>query len=299
MTRKSRLVLTRGIPASGKTTWAKEWVAEAPETRLRLNRDDLRQMLHGRRYGLTFHQEEAITKIQRDTARDALARGIDVVIDDTNLRARFVREWMTLSDVVEFEDFPVALDDALFRDREREHPVGEDVIRTFHKKFIQGGYLPPIPEAPAAADPGRRYEPDPALDQAFIFDIDGTLAHITEGGRSPYDGDRVCEDVVDEPVAQLLKHLEMTYRIVIMSGRDEQYRAATEQWLVDNFIPYDSLHMRPAGDQRKDHVVKLELFDEHVRNTYNVLGVFDDRNRVVEGWRGIGLKTYQVAEGNF
>jgi hypothetical protein len=45
--------------------------------------------------------------------------------------------------------------------------------------------------------------------------------------------------------------------------------------------------------------VKLELFDRHVRGAFDVQGVFDDRNRVVEMWRSIGLKCFHVQEGNF
>lgn len=294
---KPQLILTRGIPASGKTTWAKAWVEEDPERRIRLNRDDLRQMLHGKRHGLTYAQEQGITEIQRATARDALARGVSVVVDDTNLRARFAREWMALHPVT-FQDFEISLEVALVQNMRREHPVAPDVVKSFYDRFTRRGFLPAPPE-PDEQQHGATYVPDWDLDQAYIFDIDGTLAHIVPGGRSPYDGHRVGEDTVDEHVAGLLRHLEATYHVVIMSGRDETHRAITERWLLDNAIPYDELHMRPAGDTRKDHVVKAELFDQHIRHRFNVLGVFDDRNRVVAGWRGMGLTTYQVAEGNF
>ena len=39
------LHLTRGIPGSGKSTFAKQWVQEDPEGRVRINRDDLRGMM--------------------------------------------------------------------------------------------------------------------------------------------------------------------------------------------------------------------------------------------------------------
>jgi hypothetical protein len=84
-----------------------------------------------------------------------------------------------------------------------------------------------------------------------------------------------------------------------MSGRSDEYRTVTGRWLIDNALPVDGLYMRAAGDHRKDSVVKHELFDKHIRSTYNVLGVFDDRNQVVEMWRAIGLTVFQVADGNF
>lgn len=296
----SELIITRGIPASGKTTWAKAWVTEAPATRLRVNRDDLRRMLYGVSYGLDYKAEQGITRHQQAIVKDALANGVDVVIDDTNLRARFVKAWFAFSENVRFVDFKISAEDAVLRDSTREHSVGAEVIRSFAAKFLRKGELPPVPERPeTVVEVVQQYEPDDNLDPAVIFDIDGTLAHIREGGRSPYDGTRVHEDTVDVAVARMLNQLDGLNRIIIMSGRDAKYRPETEKWLRDNNIRYDEFYMRPEGDVRKDHVVKLELFDAHVRDRFAVHAVFDDRNRVVEMWRSIGLKCMQVQEGNF
>lgn len=38
-----KLILCRGIQGSGKTTWAKQYCKEHPNT-IRVNRDDIRQM---------------------------------------------------------------------------------------------------------------------------------------------------------------------------------------------------------------------------------------------------------------
>ena len=59
------------------------------------------------------------------------------------------------------------------------------------------------------------------------------------------------------------------------------------------------LFMRASGDTRKDEIVKLELFDAHVRGKYDVRLVLDDRDRVVRMWRSIGLTCLQVADGEF
>lgn len=294
------LILTRGIPASGKTSWAKAWVAESPSTRLRVNRDDLRRMLHGVSFGLTFGQEENITAVQQVIVRDAIATGKSVVVDDMNLRARYAKGWFKFADDVWFQDFPVETEEAVARDAQREHSVGADVIRSIASKFTREGVIVPAPirESGEHLD-APLYIPDLALDPAYIVDVDGTLAHIPAGGRSPYDGARVHEDTLDEAVAAVVATLGTENQIIIMSGRDEEFREATEAWLIANGVHFDALFMRPAGDRRKDHIVKLELFDAHVRNRYNVKGVFDDRNRVVEMWRSIGLKCFHVQEGNF
>lgn len=293
-----KLILTRGIPGSGKSTWAKAWVQENPEGRVRVNRDDLRGMVFGTNSKkLPFAQEAQITDIERAIAKTALSKGKDVVVDAMNLTPKFVRGWASLGYPVEFVDFDVNVEAAVARNAERAHPVPEDVIRNLDKKFQRDGVLiePPALPHPESAT----YVPDTHLPRAYIFDIDGTLAHIPEGGRSPYDYTRVWEDEVDEAVKRVLDELWNRNNILLMSGRDEECRDETELWLHSKGILYDGLLMRPAGDNRRDATVKRELFDEHVRDSYNVLGVFDDRNQVVQAWRDMGLKCFQVKPGDF
>jgi hypothetical protein len=54
-----------------------------------------------------------------------------------------------------------------------------------------------------------------------------------------------------------------------------------------------------AADMRKDSVVKQELFERFVRDKYNISFILDDRQQVVDMWRGLGLTVFQVAEGDF
>jgi hypothetical protein len=64
-------------------------------------------------------------------------------------------------------------------------------------------------------------------------------------------------------------------------------------------LPYEGLFMRPAGDTRKDSIVKREIFDAEIAHRWRVIGVFDDRRQVVRMWRALGLTVFQVAEGDF
>lgn len=41
----NKLILTIGIQGSGKSYWSKKWAEEDPENRVRLNYDDIRNML--------------------------------------------------------------------------------------------------------------------------------------------------------------------------------------------------------------------------------------------------------------
>lgn len=135
--------------------------------------------------------------------------------------------------------------------------------------------------------------------KAILCDIDGTLAHMKD--RSPYDWDRVDEDDVDITIKDIVRTFYTTsiYDIILVSGRDEVCKHKTIRWLSDNRISYDKLFMRKHNDNRPDEVIKKEIYDEHIRNDYDVEFVLDDRNKVVKMWRELGLKCLQVAEGDF
>lgn len=62
---------------------------------------------------------------------------------------------------------------------------------------------------------------------------------------------------------------------------------------------YEALYLRPNGDKRKDYVVKRQIYEESVKDKFNVLFVLEDRDQVVKMWREIGLTCFQVEYGDF
>lgn len=132
-----------------------------------------------------------------------------------------------------------------------------------------------------------------------MCDIDGTLA--LRGDRGAYDFTRCEEDLLNVSVRGALRSFRSADGdvIVLLSGRGEEHRGQTEAWLRAHEVPYDELWMRAAGDQRRDDVVKAELFDRHVRHRFAVRVSLDDRDRVVAVWRRMGLPTWQVNYGSF
>jgi len=56
--------------------------------------------------------------------------------------------------------------------------------------------------------------------------------------------------------------------------------------------------MRKHGDYRPDDIVKKEMYDAFIKDQYNVLGVFDDRLKVVRMWEGLGLWVFNCNQGN-
>lgn len=292
------LILTRGIPGSSKSTWAKAWVSEDPDNRVRVNRDDLRAMLYATTDKLlSTDQERFVSVVEKDIARAALNRGRDVVVDAMNLNNRWVKDWMRLGYPVKFKDFPVELDVAIARNAQREHPIPEEAIRRTFDRYTEKGRLRPPPSIPTG-DEGtdlEPYEQDWELPTAVMVDIDGTLAHNVSG-RSFYDMDRVGEDAVDENVRAIVNAVQAEHQVIVISGRDKSALHATQLWLHANSISHDYLYMRETGDTRPDTVIKRELFDRHIRDRFNVLGVIDDRPSVCRGWRAMGVKTFQVGD---
>ncbi|HEX8627787.1 MAG TPA: hypothetical protein VF755_06420 [Catenuloplanes sp.] len=138
-----------------------------------------------------------------------------------------------------------------------------------------------------------------ALPRAVLVDIDGTLA--IRADRSPFDWHRVGEDRPNPPVVELVQLIGAAGRheIILVSGRDESCRWQTEMWLDAQRVPYAELYMRPERDNRKDFVVKEELYRRHIEGRYTVAFVIDDRDQVVRQWRTMGLTCFQVADGDF
>lgn len=303
----TELVITRGLPASGKTTWARAWVAESPENRARINRDDTRFEMYGVYWGLTHWQEEAVTAAEHSAVRGLLRAQISVVVDDTNLRLAHAKAFSAIAGqcgatfVVNDEPLAVPVDACVTRDLIRagygERSVGEQVIRKMADRYAIGKR--PLEPVPIVLDGAvRQYVPEKGLPAAWLVDIDGTLAHMHD--RGPFEWGKVGNDHPNETVADVVEALhDAGYMIVLLSGRDAVCRQETYQWLAKHGIVCDDLLMRAANDGRKDATIKSELFWEHVAPNYRVCGVLDDRQQVVDMWRAMGLTCLQVAPGDF
>lgn len=291
-----------GLPASGKSTYTAQVLRDGEDRWRAVNKDSIRIELHN---NVWSKANEKLTLIERDRRIIAYLRdGYNVIVDDTNLAPHHMTRLREIVDnlnnqmpgvTLDVNDsfLTVPLEECIRRDSLRTGyaRVGEKVIRDMHKQFITPTMPKPVPMlAPVY---------DPALPDCYIFDIDGTLAHMN--GRGPFEWHRVGQDLVNHPVARLMGILaDATHEIVYMSGRDECCRDATISWI--RALPYscgETLFMRPAGDCRKDSIVKRELYDAHILGRYNVLAVFDDRDQVVEMWRALGLTCLQVAPGAF
>jgi predicted kinase len=141
-----KILILRGLQGSGKSTFAKAWAAEEPEQRVRFNRDDIRNMLGT--YWIPA-REPLIDHIYEDFLNEAMLKEYDIVVDNMNLSQKYIdqvkeiidefNEWArggNLQYELEIKDFfNVPLETCIERDAQREHPIGEAVIRNTYAKY--------------------------------------------------------------------------------------------------------------------------------------------------------------------
>ena len=162
-----------------------------------------------------------------------------------------------------------------------------------------------------------------------IFDLDGTLADIEvrrkkaikPNGKMDWDEFFNPDNIkLDKPIPAIVDLIRTYdnkgYNVFIFSGRNDRSWDETVSWLWDNKIPYDLLVMRPDKFKNKsfpisknnpatpdmrfmpDAILKKKMLDEFA-NIDDVLFVVDDRQKVVDMWRDLGLVVLQPAPGNF
>ena len=298
--------LTCGLPASGKTTFARKLVADSGGRVRRVNLDDLRMMLDGNDGSMRLGREyeETVQAALEAAVIAAVDGGFDVVVDNTHLVARIpnrLKQVVAGRAVFEVHDFTgVDVEECIRRDKARERQVGEAVIRAMAERLASSRrdswWLHPerLNDTPMPA----MYVPDPFLPPVVLCDIDGTLAW--RAGRGPYEIGKCETDLLNPEVARILALCDRAEDyVILLSGRQSEFREHTLRWLKTHGVVFDELHMRAEGDRRGDDVVKAELFDAHVRGRYNVRFVLDDRDRVVALWRRMGLPCWQVDYGDF
>ena len=145
--------------------------------------------------------------------------------------------------------------------------------------------------------------PQNKMPHAVICDIDGTVA--LRNNRSPFDYSKVCEDTFDPRMLEVLyTFIESGVKIIFVTGREDvdNCRELTIKWLDKNIAYSESdwdLIMRSKGDHRSDTEVKKEIYDKYIKDKYNILCVFEDRDKVVKMWRDEGLLCNQVYYGDF
>lgn len=307
-----QMIIYRGFPASGKSTKAREWVSRDPGNRIEINRDNARSLI-----GVTGKigetpQEELVTSINNSILRQSVDSGKDIVISDTNLRVKYIKNFIRIAlendynvSIVDFNDLD--LDELISRDANRDDPAGEKAIRAMWEKFPYKQWASEekiINEVKKKMEEDGKdkftpYRNDPTLPRAIIVDVDGTIASYM-GVRDVYDYSKVYYDNPHEDIIRLVQLEAATgTKVIIMSGREDSCKEDTISWLEKYDVPFDAVFMRKTGDKRPDYIIKDELIRENVQDNYHVIYGLDDRNSVVNHNREMGYRILAVAPGDF
>jgi len=139
-----------------------------------------------------------------------------------------------------------------------------------------------------------------------IVDIDHTLSDAfwrdSMIGNVPWDeyheqskNDKPCKEIIE-----LVNALEYVgHSIIIVTGRNENHRAITVQWLIDNNVKVDQLLMRPEGDFTKNGEMKIRLIkdffeSESIKDTGEPILLIDDNEDTIMEFNKLGITTLQV-----
>jgi predicted kinase len=288
-----KAIITVGISASGKSTFAKELETMGWYD---INRDDIRfnNFCNGVRdwnlYKFTKANENEVTRLQEAYVDWAAMREVNVIISDTNINDKTRNFWINrlthAGYEVEVKYFDIDLIEALERDAKRPNGVGYKVITDQYRRYMTLRH-------------GANYHKHSAKKKdAVVIDIDGTVASH-EGIRTPFEWHKVSLDKPRSHVISFAKAAkEEGFDIIFMSGRDGCCMEDTRAWLDKYTGITDSwLFMRSVGDMRKDTVVKKELFMKYVDNNFNIHYAVDDRKCILRLWEfELGITVVDVGQ---
>lgn len=296
--KKKKLMCLQGLPASGKSTWAKKFISENPWW-MRVNKDDIRKQMWISYDTYDKNKEQLVVDAERSMVESMIKAGMNVIVDNThlllkrgNVNKHLEFYWELAKKYgYEFEVKPffITLEEAIERDANREDK-DEIVGKSTYDRLLSYSVMPPkFPANPVFK------KIDNKLPYVIICDIDGTMAFMN-WKRSPYDYSKVSGDEPNIMLSSMLRtFLETTkLEVIFLSGREDGCYSETRDWLDNIGFWNCDLLMRKSGDTRCDTVVKEELYNKYIKDKYNVFAVFDDRNRVVDKWRELWLPTYQV-----
>lgn len=265
----ARMIILRGIPGSGKSTWRDESGLSF------VNMDTLRQECRG-------YSEREVRIVHDERILFFLDKGIDFIIDNTHIKNHSYQKYLAWAGEAGYETyvklFKTDLQTCIERNSQRDNPVPLSVLLRMAHDF---GY-----------DLRQVFRIGPDQNDkipTIIVDLDGA-----QDENASCLG--ISSDRKNETVASITQKFYDSTLVLLVSGREETYRAQTETWLEEHQVPYDWLLMRPFYDKSDDDLVKKTLFNTYVAPYCRVLFCVHDHPDAYHTWRALGLTCFQIQE---
>lgn len=288
-----------GISGSGKSTYVKE---HATPGSVVVNNDSIRRRFVGINpednlwdyYKFDKNVESQVKSETDALINHAFYNNKDLWIDNTNLtiaKNEHLKEFLEkLGYEVYFHNLNTSsnINTYLYRNQQRVNELKPSVINDQYIRACINNYVD--------FETGDRVQARIAL-----VDIDGTVAdHCNQ--RSPFDWSKVYND---KPRLYVIETLNALYNfgsidfIQFLSGRESICYDHTMLWLQD-VAGFDMtkhrLLMRQRRDNRKDVIIKSEIYENCIKDKYEIKFVFDDRNQVVDYWWDQNLPVFHVGD---
>lgn len=296
----AKLTLLVGPPGSGKSTLARQMAASSDI--VYVNQDS---------QGKQGHQ---------DTFREAIYAQRDIVVDrmgfNKQQRANYLLEAKAkgyeTEIIVLHMPYAVCLDRVLKRIGNHETIVDEKGARAALQLFFTKYERPETGEA----DKITFTYPEGPKEKVIICDLDGTLCdvehrrhHVRLTKEQMDAGQRknwpaFFAGISQDPVNEWCKDIIMSFaefgiNTVFCSGRGDNERKITQEWLDRHGFGHQELYMRNRHDSRQDSIVKEIILDFELLTRYQPYFMIDDRQQVVDMWRKRGFTCLQCDAGDF
>jgi predicted kinase len=283
-----KLICTVGLQGSGKSTWAREYMATHNNT-YRVNGDEVRAMLYTGKWDR--HKEAVVQNCQATMVESLLKNQMNVVWDNMNLsnaaRERCKKLAAATGAELVWHEMKTTLDQCICNDSQRVSSQGLIGRAIIENTALRYGLIE-----------WNKYR------QLVLVDIDGTLTdcewrrklYLDSAENKCWDRflSRCDEDNTVPAIVKWVNALSVDYDIVLVSGRQEELyeqKARTDLQLAG--VLYKRIFMRKNGDHRPDWQVKLDII-KHIPKEQIEFAI-DDRPVVIEKvWRANGIKVFPI-----
>jgi predicted kinase len=292
----TKLIAMQGLQGSGKSTWAKEFVAKN-QNYYRVNSDELRTMLFdsgnpGTKW--SRDKEDAVVIFQYHGVVSLLKAGKCVVWDNMNLSKTAQERCVAAAEEsgAQLLWHPMTRPVALCVARDAARPASQRIGRAIIENCALYYDWIPWKEYPVLQPDGK---------DIVVFDLDGTLCNCEwrreiAARKKPFDWKSffaACGiDKPNHPILDWALSLQKDHYIVISTGRHERYGDISASWLKIYGVNFLHMFMRRNSDNRHDYEAKNDMCQHLPKD--RIKFVVDDRPQVVRMWRDNGIKVYPV-----